>query len=73
MSCTLDAQSIEICSLQGRDVSQSWKDPSQVTAPTGRGEAGAKHFHGPQGLGNSYYTSLGINHSSVSANVLGGS
>lgn len=68
-----DAQRTEICSLQGRDVSQPWKDPSQVTAPMGRGEAEAKHFHDAQGLKDPCYASLGINHSALSANVLGGS
>ena len=68
-SCMLDAQSTEICSLQGRDVSQPWKDPPQVTAPMGTGEAEAKHFHSPQGLSDPCYTSMAINSSSVSACV----
>lgn len=72
-SCMPDAQRTEICSLQGRDVSQPWKDLSQVTAPMGRGEAKAKHFHDAQGLTDPCYASLGINRSAVSANVLGGS
>lgn len=68
-----DAQSTKICSLQGRVVSRPWEDPLQVTAVMGRGKAEAKWFRGPQGLSDPCYASLGIDCSSVAANVLGGS
>lgn len=72
-SCIPDAQSTKICSLQGRHVSRPWEDPLQVTAVMGRGKAEAKWFRGPQGLRDPCYASLGIDCSSVAANVLGGS